>query len=600
MAATDPCTLALISMPWSLFNRPSIQLGALKAYVEHNSDMVVDCFHPYLGIAKSIGTDTYTYLSKNSWAGEALYSSILFPKKAKQAEKLFQDCCDDNPEIAVKFNTLRQTLEKCLSDWIAATDLSACRLIGFSICFSQLFASLAAAQKIKEKLPGIPIVFGGSSCVGSMGQSLMQHFPQVDLVIAGEGEEQLLEICRTLIKEKKNALPQCDQGDRDRAQMTAKPGGIVDLDTLPTPDYRPYFEELERVFPGKPFSPTLPLEFSRGCWWRQCTFCNLNLQWHGYRRKSSKKMIYEVRYLQKTHQCLDFTFCDNALPPKEADAFFSTMGKDDRDYRFFAEIRAIKDPEKLALYRRGGLAAVQVGIESLSNSLLAKMKKGTSVIENLAVMKFCAENSITLDGNLIIEFPGSSEKEAEETLANLEYALSFHPLSAATFFLGSGSAVDEDPSSYDIRAVTGHAHYSRLVPREILENLDLLIKDYRGDKAVQRKRWQPVREKIREWREFHHNRGRISPSPLSYRDGGFFLLIRQERANGAALLHRLRGTSRKLYLFCQVIRDLDSVTGRFPELSEKTILNFFDDLSKKKLLYRQDRKFLALAMRARV
>ncbi|HKJ64993.1 MAG TPA: hypothetical protein VJ969_06300, partial [Desulfopila sp.] len=60
--------VALISMPWSLFNRPSVQLGALKAYLETRSDVRVDCFHPYLAVARSLGPETYTALSKNSWA----------------------------------------------------------------------------------------------------------------------------------------------------------------------------------------------------------------------------------------------------------------------------------------------------------------------------------------------------------------------------------------------------------------------------------------------------------------------------------------------------------------------------------------------------
>ncbi len=29
--------LALIAMPWSIFNRPSIQLGALKSYLEQET-----------------------------------------------------------------------------------------------------------------------------------------------------------------------------------------------------------------------------------------------------------------------------------------------------------------------------------------------------------------------------------------------------------------------------------------------------------------------------------------------------------------------------------------------------------------------------------
>ena len=96
----------------------------------------------------------------------------------------------------------------------------------------------------------------------------------------------------------------------------------LNLDNLPYPDYSPYFMEMKQLFPDHPFVPLLPLEFSRGCWWNKCTFCNLNLQWQNYRFKESDRMVQETLHLAKTHESLHFTFTDNALPPKEADNFF--------------------------------------------------------------------------------------------------------------------------------------------------------------------------------------------------------------------------------------------------------------------------------------
>ena len=82
--------LALVSMPWAIFNRPSIQLGALKSYIcsrEPTIDAVT--YHPYLGVAKEIGFDTYRIISEDSWAGEALYCAILFPEMKDQARSVF-------------------------------------------------------------------------------------------------------------------------------------------------------------------------------------------------------------------------------------------------------------------------------------------------------------------------------------------------------------------------------------------------------------------------------------------------------------------------------------------------------------------------------
>jgi len=52
--------LALISTPWPLYSRPSIQLGTLKAYLKARTpDLEVDVFHFYLSLAEAIGYRLY-------------------------------------------------------------------------------------------------------------------------------------------------------------------------------------------------------------------------------------------------------------------------------------------------------------------------------------------------------------------------------------------------------------------------------------------------------------------------------------------------------------------------------------------------------------
>ena len=76
---SPPFRVALLSMPWSIFNRPSIQLGALKSYLEQESNCQVDNYHPYLHLAKTITTGLYSHIGLSGWAGEALFAPLLFP-----------------------------------------------------------------------------------------------------------------------------------------------------------------------------------------------------------------------------------------------------------------------------------------------------------------------------------------------------------------------------------------------------------------------------------------------------------------------------------------------------------------------------------------
>ena len=597
----NPFHVALVSMPWPLFNRPSVQLGSLKAFIEkHDDSILVNTFHPYLETAKLIGTETYHWISQDVWVCEALYGSILFPEQLDECCRIVDQAQRKSKhKVRFDFKRIRQILKDQLERWVESIDWSQYQLTGFSVCLNQLLASLTAARFVKQKHPGLPVLFGGSSCFPDFAEPLFRHFP-VDFMISGEGEQPLLDLCRHLA----GKSPETGANIFSRSQPIfvnqQKNRQFTSLSQLPIPDYDDYFREKEKLFNNSPFIPVLPVEFSRGCWWGKCNFCNLNLQWHGYRSKSPERMVDEVISLSEKYGCLDLSFTDNVLPIKEANVFFSRMADLDRDIRFFGEIRANQRGKFMTVARQGGLTSVQAGIEAFSNSLLKKMAKGTTVIDNLAVMKSAVANRIELDGNLIIEFPESSPEEIEETLENLDFALPFRPLTTASFFLGHGSPVDLQPQHFGILAKLHHPQNKKLFPEKILKDLALLIKEYRGDRTVQRRRWAPVARKVKKWREFHRHGKNLFENPrLSYRDGGDFIVIRQELPGQRILHHRLRGLSRKIYLACEEICEEQNLRALFPVISEAALHNFLNDLIQKKVLFCQDKKCLALAIRQR-
>jgi len=540
--------------------------------------VTVTTLHPYLEVAKELGLARYQRLASNLWLGEALYAPLVFPGQREAAGRLAQRLVRAEPGLSLEVEEGINGLDRHLDSWLAAQPWGQFDLVGFSVCFQQLFASLAAARRLKEKYPDLPVVFGGSSCAGEAGASLAAVFPEIDFVISGEGEAALLDLCRTL------AVNPAANG----MVGTAAPAPLA-LATLPPPDYDDYFVELARVFGGRPFVPELPVEFS-------CGFC---LQWRGYRAKPAARMLAEVTALAARHGCLDFAFTDNVLPPKESGEFFRRTAALPADFRFFAEIRAKLPPATLAGLRSGGLTVVQAGIEALSDSLLARMGKGTSVFDNLLLMRNCLAAGIRLEGNLILEFPGSSEEEAAETLRILDFLWPFSPLSGAAFFLGHGSPVAMAPEKYGVRARGAHPHYRALIPPEILSRLTLLIQDHRGERRIQRRRWALVRRRLALWQRQARQRGEAFPARplLSWRQGGDFIIIRQVTPAGEVLHHTLRGTSRRIYLACDQPVTLTRLRADFPAVGREKLVTFLAGLERKRLLFAAGERYLALAIR---
>jgi ribosomal peptide maturation radical SAM protein 1 len=599
----DLFQVALVSMPWSIFNRPSIQLGALKAYLNNTFDWIsVRNFHPYLDVAKLLGPEVYHEISLHVWNCESLYTPLVFPELQSVARKVFEKEARSSKILkAIDFDETVRNLESTLKGFVDSVEWNTFQLVGFTVCFNQLFPTLAVIKQLKEQYPDVPVVVGGSSCPDDLVGSLVK-LAAIDYVISGEGEKTLAGLCGYLAK-KTNSMPgnvYAPQNNGSKCEYSNNVQ-VKTLANLPAPDYDDYFTDMRRVFAKEPFIPTLPIEFSRGCWWRKCAFCNLNLQWQGYRFKESKQMVEEVVNLSEKYRSLEFAFTDNALPVKQSVGFFDKVAAIGRDLSFFGEIRASMRGEKLAACRQGGLNVVQVGIESLSSSLLDKMVKGTSAIENVAIMKDAVANGVQLEGNLIVEFPGSTEAEVDETLANLDFVLPFHPLATAAFFLGHGSPVCLDPDKYGINAVLQHPRFKQLFPRDLLPQLSFLIKGYRGDRKFQKRIWKPVVQKVNKWQKFHQQRkcSTLQKPALSYRDGGNFLIIRQELPGKSALHHTLRGLSREIYLACEGISGIDMLADMFPKASREKIANFLGDLVKKRLIFNEKDSYLALAVQAK-
>ncbi|MBW1667815.1 MAG: RiPP maturation radical SAM C-methyltransferase [Deltaproteobacteria bacterium] len=605
--------IALISTPWPLFNRPSIQLGALKAYLGREVPKAeVDTHHVYLQVAAALGYGLYAQISERSWLSEAPYAALLYPERldtisrfwSRHARGVFQD-------REIRLEKVCQTLKSVTDTIVDEKDWAAYHVAGFSINFSQLTSTLFFIHEIKQRAPDLKIVVGGSACSGEMGLSLLNTFPEIDFAVSGEGEVPLAKLCRLLLSDRQNEEVGLISGLMSRAGYRGKASEafsqVPDLDVLPVPDYSDYFQLLNSFSPKKRFFPKIPVEMSRGCWWRKhsskkgrgCAFCNLNIQWNGYRAKSPEKMLSEIRLLSEKYETLSLSFMDNLLPNKDLTSFFKKLASPGKEFRLFAEVRASTSREELATMASAGMRYIQVGIEALSTPLLKKLNKGTTAIENLEIMKNCETPGFPgLVSNLILHFPGSEQSDVADTLANLEFAMPFQPLKPTPFWLGYGSPVWHNPKGFGIKRTGNHPFYSYLFPGAVLRKLKLMMQGYHGGIRDQKHLWQPVKEAVARWenqyRELHQS-PRSEPI-LSYQDGGDFLIIRERRLGEDDLNHRLKGSSRKIYLFCQQNRPLRSIVEAFPAFGEDKILSFLSMMVDKRLMFRENERYLSLAV----
>ena len=614
--------VALLSTPWPLYNRPSIQLGTLKAYLRSiYPDMQVETHHVYLKLAQSLGYRRYHEISKRTWLAETVYAALLYPERLEQIKKLFIRESDRKSVLSTAgLDSIAAKVKKISDGFVNSRNWDDYLLAGFSVSLCQLTSALYFIKRIKEKFPKLIIVIGGSTFSGSTAEGFFKLFSGVNAVINGEGELPFSQLIAGLIKfPRLSDVPTITGLSMPQTATDHEaPVGfqqITSLKRLPPPDFDDYFNLLRSLDSQNAFFPVLPIETSRGCWWRQssvsgkatpkmpgraagCAFCNLNLQWEGYRTKAPSQVVAEINHLTDKHQTLSVSLVDNVLPRSNSTEAFAKLGRLKKDLHLFSEIRATTSWAELKVMAKAGMQEVQIGIEALATPLLKKLHKGTRAIQNLEIMKNCEALDIDNISNLILYFPGSDERDVALTLQNIEFALPYRPLKTAAFWLGRGSPVWCSPKAYGIRAVFNHPNWAVLFPRKIFQNFGFMIQAYRGDLGYQRKIWQPVKRKVASWHniytELHAGPG-CSPI-LSLRDGGKFLIVRQRRLNTGPLNHRLTGTSRLIYLFCCHHRSLKNIRDRFPAFAEDKIIAFLRMMVAKKLMFEENDRYLSLAV----
>jgi hypothetical protein len=125
-----------------------------------------------------------------------------------------------------------------------------------------------------------------------------------------------------------------------------------------------------------------------------------------------------------------------------------------------------------------------------------------------------------------------------------------------------------------------------------------MIQNYRGDRVRQKKLWQPVKQKVRDWAKTYADLHKTSESMpiLSFRDGADFLIIKHNRLKTEPMTHRLVDTSRDIYLYCLQHRSFKRILYQFPQFAEDKVRPFLKMMVEKKLMFEENDRYLSLAV----
>ena len=595
--------VALVAMPFSEINRPSIQVGILQA-VALEAGFQTDTFHLYLDMAAMIGVDTYEIISRLARAaiGDWIFSPAAFGDEApdpdgtafrpsRAAINILQDGLgQDWRDILCK---VRADIPKYLDEVMASVQWADYPVVGFSSTFQQGVASLALARRLKEARPGTVIIFGGSNVEGPMGAEFVRVFDCVDCVVNGEAELVLPAVLEAV---ESGASLESIPGVATRTQPTAERQVVEDLNISPAPMYEEYFERARRLNLAEISRPgfvDLPFETARGCWWgerRHCTFCGLNGGGMAFRSKSPDRAAADIAELRQRYRSFRLSAVDNILDKDYLDAVFSSPKLGEGDLSIFYEVKADLGRAEIELLVNAGVDRAQPGIESLSSHVLHLMRKGTRASTNINFLKWTRFYGIQANWNLLYGFPGETAKDYQDQVRLMP---SLHhlkpPFSVGRIMMDRFSPLFDDRASFPAGRVAPASMYAQIYPATCrLEELAYYF-DYELDAEFPVEEYPRLYQAARDW---HDAWRRAVPPTLTYRWMPGYATIHDRRLKGQSQQTVLEGQEADAYEYCSDgPQSLDAVRTRFPDIDER-----IEALVESGLMMRDGNMLLSLAL----
>jgi len=333
------------------------------------------------------------------------------------------------------------------------------RLAGVTSTYHQTAAGCALLAQVKRAQPTVITAMGGANCEDEMARGIASLGAPIDYIFSGECEAAFPDFLRRVVTGQPLPADRIVRGEACR-----------DLDSLPEPSFEDYFAQLDNALPSCRADKEvwLPYESSRGCWWgarQHCTFCGLNDEIMAFRQKSPEQMIAGARRLLLHYPTRRLGMIDNILPHSYFRTVLPRLAKELPPVQIFYEAKSNLNLEQVQLMRRAGIVQIQPGIESLSSSLLRRMKKGVSARQNLALLRYARATGLGVAWNLLYGFPGDQPEDYDSTLVLIPLIHHLPPPTGVYFLsLDRFSPYFHAPAAYGITPLEPAPSYACAFP----------------------------------------------------------------------------------------------------------------------------------------
>jgi anaerobic magnesium-protoporphyrin IX monomethyl ester cyclase len=308
-----------------------------------------------------------------------------------------------NPDVTVRVvDCQAQSIDWVeLETEIKLFDPDVVAVSGLATC--NAYTTIRAIELAKKVRSDVLTIAGGQHFTATAEESL-RNYPELDVVIRGEGEKTLSELLGTLSHRGSflDVKGISFREDRKIVNNLARPL-IQDLNELPYPAYHLVKDVVHKYHFSMMAGPKvryLLIEGSRGCTYR-CTFCSQWRHWNGvWRTKSPKRIADEMEFVHKNYDAGFLWLTDDNFPlgihaGELCDELIS-RGMGDK-LMWFVQARCdevVRNKEILPRMRKAGNRWILMGAENGSVEVLHDLRKDLKPTEAKQAVDLLKKNDI--------------------------------------------------------------------------------------------------------------------------------------------------------------------------------------------------------------
>lgn len=324
--------------------------------------------------------------------------------------------------------------------------------IGISISSStQLLSALTLAKMIKDKSDKVKICIGGNyiSRIRDTIEKTPEFFKTfADFVIYEEGEKAVNELLEAISYKRKIT-------DVSSLIYLNNEGQVITNDKKPpTPLSEICMPILDNINLKNYYLPQiiLPIQASRGCYWKKCTFCD-HYFGQTYNIKNPETLVDEIKSLQDKYGINNFEFTDDCIPPEFLKNFSLKLIEKNVKINWYCDLRLENalTSEIFEIAYKAGLKMILWGYEAGSKRIMELINKGIDIDKRMEIMKRASDAGIFNFAYVFTGFPTETYDEAMETVdavcSNTDIV---HAYGRSIFTMGKHSIINLNPEDFGI------------------------------------------------------------------------------------------------------------------------------------------------------